>query len=76
MKLIQDATDGVNEDDVPLFHELGEGVDPKDLDMTQAIAASSGNTSKKRGVRKGGGARGCGSGHCHVGGWGDETSKV
>ena len=34
----------------PLFHELGEGVDPKDLDMSQALSTSTNMGKKSRGV--------------------------
>ena len=53
--------DTVNDDDVPLFHELGEGVDPKDLEMTQALNGSTTTmVTKKRGVSNVGVASGCG----------------
>ena len=50
--LIKSALERMNEDEVPLFHQLGEGVDPKDLDMSQALSGSTTGlpTGKKRGV--------------------------
>ena len=49
----------MNEDEVPLFDELGEGVDPRDLDMSQALSGSTtGLPGKKRGVRGEGGREG------------------
>jgi hypothetical protein len=50
--MIREVVNTMNDDDVPLFHELGEGVDPKDLEMTAALSGSTTTmASKKRGVR-------------------------
>ena len=52
LELVQNAIAILPEDEAPpLFDELGEGVDPTDLDMSMALSASTTKVGKKgRGV--------------------------